>query len=869
MENSVKNDELFTVEVQEDGKIIDFLGGQLLVARPEELVRQKFLRILHFEYKYPKNRLAREVPIFYGGKEFLDADGRPVRADIAIYANASACKKRDQGKIEIVIECKSPTIAEGHNQLVSYVFNTSANGAAWFNDTDDIRYFRRFSSPQQKLVDWIGLPRCDQTWDSLGMVKKSNLARPKDIKGLLRRCHNKLHGRGHDSEETDLTMDMVRIILAKAKDEEIPGDSPLFYCTAEEYSSESGQRAVADRVQELFSEVVHDNPTVFVSGEKITVGALSICDVVCELQGYKLLSNLYESNDWDIMGHAYEQYTASYLKRQQGQFFTNRLVTDFMVSMLDPDYQDIILDPAGGSGGFLTAVMRYVRKKILNRTSTDIAKQRQLDQHRTRLFMIEINKRLVKIAKTAMILNGDGHAGMTYGDSLGGYGKLNEEVRAKAGQGRPTLILTNPPFAGVGEGRITDEKILSSFSCGMKWTERGGKYEILGVNDDGVPPEMLFFERCLDWVAPGGKIGIVMPKSFLDTMTYYTARRLLLNKFKVLAIVNCHKNTFQPHTGVRTCLLFIEKPKEGELLPPDYSIFMAVSRKIGQDSEGVPIFRRNENNEETNEIDSDLDDILKDWESFKNGLLKESEYRFKVKRSEIAGPSGLNPQFYLPELNKTIKEIESIDGLEGWTVTSLGQAAKGIHIFKGPRIKTENLVVEDRSKATDLYYTPSSILQEKNDSVKFLDINLAKEKQIRFFNILKVRRGDLLITRSGTIGRVAFVTKRLDGAIVSDDMIRVRIPDEYLRNYIYMFLQSASGMNQMLRNEYGSVQQHLEAKHISGILLPIPDDVGKIKPIVDQVEAAITAREALEASHDSAQKNMTDLISHLLVEVKQ
>ena len=71
-----------------------------------------------------------------------------------------------------------------------------------------------------------------------------------------------------------------------------------------------------------------------------------------------------------------------------------------MVRVLDPGYQDLILDPAGGSGGFLTGAMRHVRQKILSSKATSISKQRQLDRHRTRLFMVEISKRLVKIAKT-------------------------------------------------------------------------------------------------------------------------------------------------------------------------------------------------------------------------------------------------------------------------------------------------------------------------------------------------------------------------------------------------------------------------------------------------------------------------------------
>jgi type I restriction enzyme M protein len=516
----------FDVELNDDGKIVDFLSGLILEPKPEEFVRQTFLRVLHFEYQYPKNSLAREIAIYYGSKELKDREGNLVRADIVVYNNAKACIEKDQGKIALVIECKAPNEESGYNQLVSYIFNTSANGGVWYNG-DSPKYYRRLSIPENQLIDWTGIPRKDEAWDALGRRRKEDLRRPKDIKGLLKRCHNKLHGRGVDGDEDDLTMDMVRLILAKALDEEKSSDLPDFYCTPEEYNTSDGQEAVASRIHELFKEVIEQNPDVFSTHEKITVGNRAICDVVIELQPYRMLSDLHESDDWDIMGHAYEQYTATYLKRKRGQFFTNRLAVDLMAKIIDPEYTDIILDPAGGSGGFLTGAMRHVRKKILSSTGTEISKQRQLDKHRTRLFMVEISKRLVKIAKTAMILNGDGHVGMTQGDSLGSYEKLNDNVLRLAGKGKPNIILTNPPFAGVGDGRITDPKILDNFTTGIKWTTRNGQYQPTGErNSEGVPPEMLFFERCLDWIAPGGKIGIVMPKSFLDTQTYYPARAI-------------------------------------------------------------------------------------------------------------------------------------------------------------------------------------------------------------------------------------------------------------------------------------------------------------------------------------------------------
>lgn len=858
----------FEVTLSENGKIIDFLDGIELIATPEEFVRQEYMRILHYEYQYPKNVIAREVTVFYGSKELKDNSGNLVRADIVVYRTAKAKQNKDQGSIALVIECKAPNITSGYNQLVSYIYNTSAEGGVWYNGTSP-QYYRRLSSPTNDLVEWTGIPRKDEAWDALGQRKKEDLKRPKDIKGLLRQCHNKLHGRGVDGDEDDLTMDMVRLILAKAKDEEKEGIYCEFYCTPDEYKTTEGRESVAARIHSLFCEVVAENRDVFTEYEKISVGARAICDVVIELQRYRLLSDLHEADDWDIMGHAYEQYTATYLKKKRGQFFTNRLVVDFLCEALEPNYQDIILDPAGGSGGFLTGAMRYVRKKILLSEATKIAKQRQLDKHRTNLFMVEISKRLVKIAKTAMILNGDGHTGMTQGDSLGLVHNLNERVIARCGLGKPTIILTNPPFAGVGDGRITDPHILDSFSTGIRWSTRSGEYYSTGErNSEGVPPEMLFFERCLQWIAPGGKIGIVMPKSFLDTQTYYPARRLMLESCKLLAVINNHQNTFQPHTGVRTCLLIIERFKENETPIEQYPIFMAISKKIGQDSEGFPIFKRNIDNELTDEIDQDLDDILKDYKAFQKDELISSEYRFSINNTDIDSQLRINPQFYLPDLNETIKQIESIDGIDGWSVTTLDQVCSGIRVFKGPRLKTENLIVEKCGDGIEPYYTPSAVLQEKSESAKLLNVKLATPKQLMAINAVRVYRGDIVISRSGTIGRVSYITQRLNNAIVSDDLIRVRIPDEKIRMYIFQFLQSDKALNQMLKNEYGAVQQHLEPNHVANILIPIPDNWEQVNELIETVTSQFHQKESLERTTLNLESFTNSLLSNLIEKAK-
>lgn len=833
----------FVADINEDNKIINIIDNRLLENRPEEHVRQAYLKTLLYDYGYAKNQIAIEVPIYYGSKELKDHNGNPVRADIVVYHSAIACKQRDQGKINFIVECKAPGIEDGYNQLTSYIYNTSASGGVWYNGNDEnygIAYYRRLQQPKNELVSWPGLPRSGEDWDIFGRRKKKDLHSPQNIKSLFKLCHNRLHSRG--TEEDDLTMDMVRIILAKARDEERDGEYPLFYCTSDEYNSETGRKDVAKRIELLFNEAKELNNDVFDKNEKISVGERAISEVVTVLQDFRILSDMNSTLEWDLMGAAYEEYTSTYLKKKKGQFFTNRLIVNLLVKMIQPKPEDIILDPAGGSGGFLTGVLRYVRNNIINSKSTEIAKQRQLYDIRTRLYMVEASKRLVKVAKTAMILNGDGHTGMTQGDSLGSFSNFNENIIAKCNKGVPTIILTNPPFAGIGEGKVSDLSTLECYDLGKKWKEEDGiLIQTDEIISEGVPPEILFVERCITWLKPGGRLGIVLPKGFLDTTTYYAARQYILNTCKIQAIINLSKNTFQPYTGVRTCLLLLEK--YDNKICDDYKIFMAISKKVGQDSEGVPIFKYDENGDLTDELDQDLEEIFEKYEEFSTNKLIESEYCFSVHIKDIDKNIRLNPQAYMPSLNKTLRDVSKIDDQDGWNVYSLSEIDKDIKIFKGPRLKTENLICDKNVKNAELYYTPSAILQDKSDSVKYLDLSKATSKQLNSIKKIRLQRGDIVITRSGSIGRTALITSKHDNVIASDDLIRVRIKNPELRLYVYFYLLSKYAVDQMLLNEYGSVQQHLEPSHIAKLLIPIPENSKRLIKIINSAKEAINAKE--------------------------
>lgn len=204
-----------------------------------------------------------------------------------------------------------------------------------------------------------------------------------------------------------------------------------------------------------------------------------------------------------------------------------------------------------------------------------------------------------------------------------------------------------------------------------------------------------------------------------------------------------------------------------------------------------------------------------------------------------------------------------------FTVSPTVLTAPGTLQYTGKvQIRTENLLVSDGLGApgstVEPYYTPSSLLQDKRDSIKWLDLSRATDAQMRAFRAVRVQQGDLLVTRSGSIGRVAYITTALAGAIVSDDAIRVRIGDPKLRAYVFNFLQSRAAQDQLRINEYGSVQQHLEPNHVSNLLIPVPDDWSDAQAAIDDAEAYFDAKENLDSALASIRTWMDEQVEALL-----
>lgn len=833
----------FQITLDAQGKIIDYIDNSVRRPNtPEERIRQKMTQIIHCEFGYPLSQIALERPINIG-REIK-------RADIVIYNTPEACASNDQGNVYLIAEVKAPTINDSDGQLNSYLSATSAQGGLWTNG-NRIDFFRK-EVATGNIVPWLGIPKFEQAWDSIGKYKKSDLIVPVDLKLAFRRCHNAIYRTGIDSE--DIALDMVRIILSKIEDESSVNEECDFHITKEEFDNEHSRDLACTRVRKLFYAVRDRYKDVFTPTEEITASNAQLAVVIAQLQQYSFMDSPH-----DVIGTAYEVYVASHLKGERGQYFTNRLVVNMMVKMASPTEKDIILDPACGSGGFILASMNYIFDCIdasaRSKTAKEVLKRSVVHQ----LFGVDISPKLVKIAKANMLLGKDGHGGIEHANSLDSVAKLSAKFNQLCGIGKPSIILTNPPFGSGHDLRIKEANLLAQYKNGHQWemSDIGELKYSEKLNDRvGVAPELLFMEKCLDWVKEDGIIGIVMAKGQLDNREALAVRKTICQKAQILAVVNLHEDTFEPFCGSKASVIFLRKTSRPL---PDYRIFMAISNKVGQtsrgeaifkkDSEGNPIIRNGQH-----VLDEDLSEIAKSYHEFKQGALTESEFRYTIAFSDLDPDSlSLNPVHYLPSHNAAFRKVITLGERDEFEVHRLGDLA---NVYNGPRFKRPYADIGVTSGPTiRKYFTGTALTQLNSDNVKYLDSSKANAQVRKQLDALTIHKGYILVSDSGTLGRVTYALSQHDGHVATNNLIRIVVDDPAMRGYLYQFLQSELGQSLMLKNAYGTNQEHLEPDIIADIPIPIPTDKDLLAQIGNAVVTSIDELERSIASGNNA-KNL-------------
>lgn len=362
-----------------------------------------------------------------------------------------------------------------------------------------------------------------------------------------------------------------------------------------------------EKIQTLFEEAKQEWQGVFSPDTKIalTRSHLSVC--IASLQNVKFFNSNLE-----VIDEAFEYLVNKSSKCEKGQYFTPRYVIDMCVKMLNPQEHEYLIDTAAGSSGFPVHSIFHVWKQIYadlgkepSHLFTAEKKPRRCEKYvNEKVFAIDFDEKSVRVARTLNLIAGDGQTNVLHLNTLD-YERWEERTdeedwndtynegfkRLKRLRGDKTgyrdfqfdVLLANPPFAG----DIKETRMLAKYELGRKGN---------GKNESAVGRDILFIERNLDFLKPGGRMAVVLPQGRFNNSSDKRIREFIAERCRILAVVGLHGNTFKPHTGTKTSVLFVQKwnddKQSGSYCPrrDDYNIFFATQRKPGKDNSGEKIY---------------------------------------------------------------------------------------------------------------------------------------------------------------------------------------------------------------------------------------------------------------------------------------
>ena len=583
---------LITIKTDKKGKEVYYVKCQIrdkdIKLTDEELVRQLYINKLINEYNYPKEKMELEYSVSFGREK--------KRADIVIFDKLATTSPY------IIVELKKPKLKDGKEQLKSYCNATGAPIGVWTNGGQISFYHRK---DPNFFEDLPNIPTFDEKlsdilserWTIDDLISKDKLiTEKKSLKDLILEMEDEVLA----NAGVDVFEEVFKLIFTKLYDEMESGRNETRHLEFRNYGDTETE--LKDKIQKLFDKAKNKWDGVFSEEAKIllTPSHLSVC--VSSLQDVKLFnSNL------DVVDDAFEYLMSKSSKGEKGQYFTPRYVIDMCVKMLNPKPDETMIDPASGSCGFPVHTIFYVWKQILKEKGIEqshlFTSQEKpaecTDYVNSNVFAIDFDEKTVRVARTLNLIAGDGQTNVLHLNTLD-YERWEDTTKTedwtdtynegwkKLKKLRTTknsdysfefdILMANPPFAG----DIKESRIIAKYELGKN---AKGKYQ------SKVGRDILFIERNLNFLKPGGRMAIVLPQGRFNNSSDKYIRDFITERSRILAVVGLHGNVFKPHTGTKTSVLFVQK-WDDKLCPKkeDYPIFFATMGEPSKDNSGDKIF---------------------------------------------------------------------------------------------------------------------------------------------------------------------------------------------------------------------------------------------------------------------------------------
>jgi len=529
-----------------------------------ESLRQWIIAELVGTYGYPSSWI---------GTRILAVDPVPPLSPIGeFFGVAILAQDGTPFLIASLAERGQPRVAE--DRLRTALLQSQTLGGGISSDgTPEGTFFlkRRFDSPK---CDYV--PDIETYFDSsqapgqlvLSYADPHHESAPTPLKDNIENLFFEIHSHIRDTDglHADEALDeLCKLIYVKLYDEETTAKGkPLrlqrrLYGTNEELAASvrhlyQSANQYDIRVFSLKIPQYERSRGVFNSPIRLTSPAL--VRAVEAMENYSL-----SQSDADVKGRAFQRVLGPTVRAGMGQYFTPDPVVRFMVEAVNPSTSDLILDPFCGSAHFLSKCLEYVRRNMGERES------KQFHEFAFgKLHGIEKSDRMVRVAMTDMRLHGDGHSNVRCTDALLSFSNYPDLQKESF-----DLILTNPPFGCL---------------LGAESIAQLGTFD-LAQGHKKIPLEVLGLERCLQFLRPGGRMGIVVPDSLLTNRNARYVREWTDHQAKIRAIVSLPIESFTPFgANIKTSVIFLRKWAKGEVRQPQYPVLMMRIDSVGYDATG-------------------------------------------------------------------------------------------------------------------------------------------------------------------------------------------------------------------------------------------------------------------------------------------
>jgi len=534
---------------EKKGYVRDYITNTWVKATPEEIEAvQIFVKQLVEDYNYPKAHIqtrpqyrVKQRPS--GGKDF------PV--DIAVFSSNNHTFDSEY----ILVECKKKNRKDGKKQLEDYLHFSKAYLGIWFNGEE--RLFLRKIEKQGKIFfeEIPNIPRYGQRVEDVGKFQRKDLKKPHNLKVVFKAIRNHLAGNfvGATRDE-ELARELINLIFCKIYDERFtkPEDVVSF-----RFGIDEDLKEVKARIFDLFEKVKSKYGAILDVSDKINLDEHAIAYLVGELQNYCLIES-----ERDVIADAFETFIGYSLKGEQGQFFTPRNVIKVMVEIVNPQPGELIIDPACGSGGFLVESLKHMWKTLENQAKELNWTELALNEEKVATAIhnirgIEKDNFLSKVAKAYMAIIGDGKGGIFCEDSLEQPSEWKDKTKQSISLKKFDVLLTNPPFGK--DIKVVGEDKLKQYDLAYNWKKESEKFEKTNKLKTEEAPQIIFIERSLQLLRDGGRMGIVLPETFLHAPNSKYVLNYILKNNNISWVIDLPHNTFRPHNNAKCVVLILEK----------------------------------------------------------------------------------------------------------------------------------------------------------------------------------------------------------------------------------------------------------------------------------------------------------------------